>query len=311
MLADPQTDAVRIFHDAADGIPGLVIEQLGDVLVAQLHEERLAINPDDAHHICNLAKERRACCAVYRKVYPRDRSAALARLEESHTDPTPWIGEPSAAEFAVRDNGLRYLVRPYDGYSTGLFLEHRTNRARLHASAKDRRVLNTFAYTCAYSVAAAAGGAAEVVSVDVSRKYLNWGRQNFAANDLPTTPHAFLSADIFDYLRRAARQNRRFDLIVLDPPTFGRARRPRRTFSIRADLDRLVEEAVAILDPAGELLLCSNNRDTSLRRLEQAIATAAPSRRFQIVARPTLPTDFAGDADYAKSIWVRFDQDPA
>ena len=99
----------------------------------------------------------------------------------------------------------------------GLFLDQRDNRRRIRAQARGKDVLNLFAYTCGFSVAAAAGGAASTVSVDLSPKALEWGRANFALSHLDPSDHQFIKSDAFDYLRRAARQGKRFDIIILDP----------------------------------------------------------------------------------------------
>jgi 23S rRNA (cytosine1962-C5)-methyltransferase len=317
LLNDPLTTGWRVFNGAADGIDGLVIEKLGDVLVIQLHEERLALDERAVHEVCQAALERLHARAVYRKVFPRDRSGGshpnpageggVVDLESLHHDPTPWIGMEVEPELTVIEAGTRFLVRPYDGYSTGIFLEHRTNRASVRGLAAGQRVLNAFAYTCGFTVAAALGQAVETVSVDISRKSLELGQRNLTANDIPPERHTFVCSDIFDYYRRAQRQQRRFDLIILDPPTFARTRRPARVFSITEDLDRLAAGAVALLEPGGHLLLCTNHRPTSHRRLEEAVTAAADSlgRRATIVERPELPEDFRADPAYAKSILAR------
>lgn len=307
LLADPHSNVCRLFNAAADGIDGLVIEKLGDVLVAQLHQGRLQLRESAVRELCTHARRRLGARAVYRKTFARDRSAERTELDPSHCDPSPWIGDPVEPEFPVLENGVRLLIRPYDGYSVGLFLEHRENRRRVRALAAGRRVLNTFAYTCGFSVAAALGAAQETVSVDVSRKYLEWGKRNFDANQLDPGPHAFICSDVFDYYRRAARQRLRFDLVVLDPPTFARTRRPRRVFTLADDLDRLVAGAVDLLDPGGCLLLATNHRATSRRRLEHALQLAARGRSARIIARPPLPIDFRGDRAYAKSLVARVD----
>jgi len=254
-----------------------------------------------------LARRRLAARAIYQKVFAKDRSAALQELEQLHTAPEPWLGKRVEPEFPAIESGLRFLIRPYDGYSVGLFLEHRGNRRRVRELARGRIVLNAFAYTCGFSVAAAAGGAAETVSVDLSKKYLEWGKRNFAANGLELGAHRFICSDVFDYYARARRQGRRFDLVVLDPPTFARAKRPRRVFALAADLGRLVAGAVELLQPGGYLLLAVNHRGTSRRRLESSIERAAGQRGCQIVERPRLPVDFRGDPGYAKAVLARVD----
>src|SRR5436190_23538728 len=131
------------------------------------------------------------CTAVYRKVFPRDRNARRTELVPLHHDSTPWIGAPAAAEFAVMENRMRFLVRPFDGYSTGLFLEHRDNRSRIREMSVGKRVLNLSAYTCGFSVAAALGGGA-TTSVDVAVKFLEWGKRNFDENGVLLDGHTFI-----------------------------------------------------------------------------------------------------------------------
>ncbi len=305
LLAGSDTDAVRLFHGATEGIDGLVIEKFADVLVVQLHEQRLCAREPEVRTVCAELARRLGARAVYCKRFARDRSAALARLRGLHTDPEPWIGTPIEPELSVVEHGVRYLIRPYDGYSVGLFLEHRDNRRRIRELARGRRVLNAFAYTCGFSVAAALGGAENTVSVDVSRRYLEWGKRNFATNRIDLNRHTFLCSDIFAYLHRVRRQGRRFDLVVLDPPTFGRSKRPRSVFAIAEDLDRLVAGAADLLSPGGIVLLATNHRKTSRRRLEAALRSARAGRQIEILTRPALPPDFAGDEAYAKAVLAR------
>jgi 23S rRNA (cytosine1962-C5)-methyltransferase len=304
-----ELDAYRVLHDRADGIPGLVLEKLGPALIVQCHEGRLELPPAQVRELAEIVRNRLDLRAVYRKVFLRDRSGATAEFDALHHDPQPWIGEQVEPELRIAESGLRFIVRPYDGYSTGLFLEQRDNRAWIRRIAASRRVLNTFAYTCAFSVAAAAGEAATVDSVDVSPRYLEWGRQNFVANGLDISPHRFFRSDVFDFYGRARRQGRSYDLIVLDPPSFGRSRRPRRVFAIEEQLGELVAGAVELLEPGGFVLLSVNHRPTSLDNMEQACVEAASQhgRRCTMVDRPALPSDFAGDPDYGKSIIARFD----
>ena len=309
LLADPHTTVARLFNAAADGIDGLVIERLGDVLVVQMHEGRLKLAEDVLRTLCVSAADRLHARAVYRKVYPRQRSAPAPELEKRHHDPTPWLGQPVEAEFIVLEHGLRFWVRPYDGFLTGLFLDHRVSRARVRELAAGRRVLNAFAYTCGFTLAAALGGAARTVSVDVSRKSLEWGRRNLAANGVALNAHRFICSDVFDYYRRAIRQREGFDLIVLDPPTFARSKQTKRPFSLSEQLAPLVSGALDLLDSGGIIHLSVNRRETSVRQLEQAVAVAARAQRrgCKALDRPPLPDDFHGDPDYAKSVLVRVD----
>lgn len=313
LLADPATTAIRLINGPADGLDGLVVEKFGDVLIAQLHEGRLALSEPALEALCRDLLSAVGALAVYRKAFPKGRSTPQAELDAANRDPRPWLSATAtpeatiAEEFPIREAGLNYLIRPYDGFSVGLFLEQRANRARIRLHADGRRVLNTFAYTCAFGVAAAVGGAQLIVNVDVSKRYLEWGKRNLAVNALPLEKQMFICSDVFDYYRRAGRQNRRFDLVILDPPTFSRCRTGKSAFVLRSELDPLVAGALQLLDPGGLLLLSTNQRELTLPRLEKSIHLAAGPRRVQILEYPALPTDFAGDADFAKSIWARID----
>ncbi len=308
LLKDPDTNVGRLLNGSGEGIPGLVLERLGPALIAQLHAGQLNTDEDILRDLCAHAAERVGATAVYRKLFPQDRSQANPKLLEQLRDPQPWLGTPLPAEFPVRENGLTFLVRAYDGYATGLFLDHRDHRARVRTWACGRRVLNTFSYTCGYTVSAACGESAATVSVDLSRKALAWGRRNLAANDITLDQHRFICSDIFDYYRRAERQRQCFDLIILDPPTFSRSGPGRRTLALSSDLGRLVAGALKLLSEPGMLLVCVNRRTTTTGQLEQALCHAAQETRHSEprLRRWQLPADFRGDPGQAKSISANF-----
>lgn len=303
LLRDKTTNAYRVFNGAADGVAGFILERFGATLIAQIHEGALEFPEEFAREIAERFAQRLEATAVYRKVFARDRNAALAQLEATHHDPQPWIGTPTEAEIEAMELGVKFIVRPYDGYSTGLFLDQRMNRRRVRQLAPGRRVLNTFAYTCGFSLAAALGGAVETVSVDISGKSLEWGQRNFAANDVAGEGHTFFRADVFDFLRGAAKRERQFDLIILDPPTFARVKGKRGAFVLEEQLDALLGATAAVLAPGGSLLISINTRRLSRAALEAAAGAALPNG--EIAERPRLPLDFRGDSELAKSIWVR------
>lgn len=306
LLATPDTDAWRLFNGAADGIDGLVIEKYADVLIVQCHEGRLAVDETDLRRAVETLCARLGASAAYRKWFVRDRARLSGQAEREHADARPWIGSPAGDELAVRENGLRFLVRPYDGFSVGLFLEQRDNRRRVRELAAGRRVLNTFAYTCGFSVAAAAGGAISTASVDVHRRYLEWGKRNFAENGLDLSAQRFFLSDTFEFFERAGRQGRRFDLIILDPPSFARLRRPDRVFVLERRLEDLVAGARRLLEPEGLILLSTNHRQIDRERLDGALrASAGPAHPGWIEFLP-LPADFAGDPDYSKTLLARY-----
>ncbi|MCH7812553.1 MAG: class I SAM-dependent methyltransferase [Planctomycetes bacterium] len=307
LLLSGRTDAYRLFTGQPEGVPGLVVEQFGPVLILQIHEGKFHGPTDRVRRIARWYSRLLDVPAVYGKRFVRNRSGAEADPAR-HYDPNPLLGESCPAEILIDENGLRLAVRPYDGFSTGLFLDGRDTRRRVRELAAGGRVLNAFAYTCGFSVAAAIGQAAQTVSVDISAKALEWGRRNFEINHLPLDDHQFIRSEQFEYFNRARRQGRTFDLIVLDPPSFARTKRPKTLFSVVTDLQRLVTEALTVLAPGGSVLLSTNNRTRTVSWLSGQIAEAAAAakRRFRVVDTPPLPLDFAADRDYAKTIIARF-----
>ncbi len=212
--------------------------------------------------------------------------------------PRHLAGERQEAPFEVREADLRFLCDMGAGYSTGLFLDHRENRKRL-ASSRPRSLLNCFAYTCAFSVHAAAAGA-ETVSIDLSRHALVWGERNFTSNRLDPTAHEFLAGDVLEWLPRLARKGRRFEAIVLDPPTFSRNRKGK-TFQVEADLGRLIALALPLLAPNGTLLVSCNCRRLPPGRIRKIITDTVPRPIHLEPARPG--PDFKAPA-LLRGFWV-------
>ena len=190
--------------------------------------------------------------------------------------------------------GLNYWIDFSTGYSNGFFTDQRENR-RFLRQAGSRRVLNLFSYTCAFSVVAAATGA-ETCSIDVARKALEWGKENFALNGLSTVGHRFMTDDAREAVRRMIKRGEKFDAIVCDPPTFGRNREGK-VWKIDQDMRELVSALWQILSPGGHLLLSTNYSEWG----EEHLVALAPAAEVCQVPRPIdLPED-----EGARTVWLR------
>ncbi len=173
--------------------------------------------------------------------------------------PAHVSGEILNESFYIRENGLRYLISFQEGYSTGLFLDQRENRHDLRHWATQNpgaEVLNVFSYTCGFSVAAASAGA-RTTSLDLSTKYLDWGKKNFAANKIPLDGHDFIFGDAFDWMRRLGKKGRKFDCVILDPPTFS-TNKDGKIFRADKNYGELVALALKLLKRPGLLFASSN-----------------------------------------------------
>jgi 23S rRNA (cytosine1962-C5)-methyltransferase len=183
----------------------------------------------------------------------------------------------------VHEGPLAIEVELWDGLSTGLFVDQRDNRRRVSELASGKRVLNLFSYTCSFSVAAALGGAAEVTSVDLSRRALRRGEHNFRLNALDPSLHGFVCEDAVRFLERASTRGQRFDLVILDPPSFSTAGKGK-VLRVSRDYPRLVRLVLEVLADGGQLLAVTNHRGTSekaLRRMLLAEAEALGKRVLQ------------------------------
>ncbi|HLY52706.1 MAG TPA: bifunctional 23S rRNA (guanine(2069)-N(7))-methyltransferase RlmK/23S rRNA (guanine(2445)-N(2))-methyltransferase RlmL, partial [Steroidobacteraceae bacterium] len=199
----------------------------------------------------------------------------------------------------VAEGGLRFYVNFDDYLDTGLFLDQRMTRARLRLAAHGKRFLNLFAYTGSATVYAAAGGALETTSVDLSRTYLGWAERNLTLNALAGPAHAFVQADCREWLADAARGARRFELIFLAPPTFSNSRRMEGVLDVERDHPDLIEACVRVLAPQGLIVFSTN-----ARRFHLAESLA---ERFTIanVSGATLPEDFARNPRIHRTYEVR------
>jgi 23S rRNA (cytosine1962-C5)-methyltransferase len=306
------TNAFRLIHGASDGWPGWFVERLGDFLLSQ---SELPLNAGQRAELVRLAKIH-STRGVYNKVLSRQ----IRRSSPAEASPQLVWGDSAPERFEIRENGIRYELSFNEGYSVGLFLDQRDNRRRLVTGqvaadfsfapplTPDFQLLNTFAYTCGFSVAAARAGA-RTTSLDLSKKYLEWGRRNFALNGLDPAGHDFIYGDAFDWLRRLAKKGRAFDAIVLDPPTFSQSKETG-VFRVEKNFGDLVSAVLPILKPGGILLASTNAADWPAEKFLAAVEAAVRAAKRNIVKQhyvpqpPDFPVSRAEPA-YLKTVWLR------
>lgn len=306
------TNAWRVVHGAADGRPGWYVDRLGDTWLASVLEDPGASPPE---WLLERAREAGAR-GVYRRLLQRHVRGATP----SEAAPVLWWGEPVAGTFPIRENGLTFLMDLAAGYSAGLFLDQRDNRRRLRINWvgpdfplceggwEGRSVLNAFAYTCGFSVAAAIGGA-RTASLDLSRRALDWGRRNFEANGLDPAAHEFLLGDAMDWFRRLARKGRRFDVVLLDPPTFSQSRE-RGVFRVESDYAALVTAATRVLAENGVLFASTNAARLDPERFVERVHTGLRDagrrveRELFVPQPPDMPV-VREEPAYLKTLWLK------
>jgi 23S rRNA (cytosine1962-C5)-methyltransferase len=317
-LIEPEfTNAYRMIHGASDGWPGWYVDRFGEYLLSQSQEPLGKGCIEELQRLVRVHESHGAC----HKLLRRDPRAALADVS-----PQPVIGSAPQPRFVIRENGLQFELSFGEGYSVGLFLDQRDNRRRLltgriaagfplcqvgSATEKSRpELLNTFAYTCAFSVCAAKAGF-RTTSLDLSRKYLEWGRRNFALNDIDIAEHDFIYGDAFDWLRRLAKKQRLFDVILLDPPTFSQSK-AHGVFRVEKDLGKLVSGALPLLKKGGVLFASTNAADWPPEKFLAAVTDSVGLGKRRIVEKHYVPQppDFPiskAEPAHLKSVWLQLD----
>lgn len=297
-----QTDTCRLVNAEGDYLPGLTVERYGDFLMAQLYTE--SWQP----HIKMIAQALRQtfdCHGAYLKYRPQqtrklEAQGGAGQLIEH------LFGEEAPGELTVRENGLCYRIDLDDGLHTGLFLDQRENRRDFMTRVGGKRVLNLFSYTGAFSVAAAVGGASQVVSVDVSEKYLQRARTNFTMNGITVADHQFITADCLRTLRHMLQKGEQFDVILVDPPSFSTTKKGK--FSTRGGTAELVTAALGVLKPGGLLVTSSNHQkvtlDDYLKELRRG-ALAAETNLHVLEVRGQGP-DFSAPVTFPEGRYLKY-----
>jgi 23S rRNA (cytosine1962-C5)-methyltransferase len=209
----------------------------------------------------------------------------LRKRKENRLDQYQKL-DAAKKEIEVQEAGLTFLVNLTDYLDTGLFLDHRITRGMVRDWSKGKTVLNLFCYTGSFSVYAQAGGAAEVVSVDLSNTYLQWAERNMKANFTDTSNAQFLQADVLQYLAQVREES--FDLIILDPPTFSNSKRMHDFFDVQQHHVALINDCLRILSATGILIFSTNYTRFALD--EKNIKAS----EVKDITKATTPFDFAG-----------------
>jgi 23S rRNA G2069 N7-methylase RlmK/C1962 C5-methylase RlmI len=222
---------------------------------------------------------------------PYDRTELKVRRRQRSGGQYEKVGQQRTL-LAVQEGGLTFEVNLSDYLDTGLFLDHRQTRAMVRDAAAGKRFLNLFSYTGSFSVYAAAGGATETTSVDLSNTYLDWTRTNLAANGFKDAGrHRTVRDEARAFLtHRTRRGEAPFDLVVVDPPTFSRSAKSESPWDVERDHAELLELVASNLTPGGVVYFSTN-----FRRFHLAEARVADRYTVREITRQTIPEDFRND----------------
>lgn len=278
-----ETNALRLIDGVGDGFSDLFLETYADRWLLSTRHDRL-LSPQLREALNKSGK------SVYWKHLDQNQKTAPHHLCG------PEVSEP----FPIIENGVHYHIDFSAGYSQGIFLDQRDNRRRvMELSQPGDTVLNTFAYTGAFSVCAALGGAT-TTTLDLSQPYLDWAKENFRLNKLEPDEHFFCKGDTFHWLKRFSKQGRQFNGIILDPPTFSRDKQGK-VFSVEKDYGELFALALSCLAPNGWILSSTNCRKMDEEAFRRQLTGHQP--RGTTLQAAAMPSDFTGEP-YLKALWL-------
>ncbi len=283
VLADEGTDLVRLVNEGGDDVPGLAVDRYGDFAVAHGYA---SLDIAAKERVWMAIAQAFGVRGVYAKFRPKQANTLVDTRRDDVAPSRPVWGEPYEGDtLTVSEHSVRYVTRLGDGLSTGIFLDQRENRRWLREEARGRSLLNLFAYTGAFSVAAAVGGAARSLSVDASRSAIGWLREHLAVNEdtvRDRAAHEGVCAEVFGWLDGAKARKDHFDLVVCDPPSYSFAKDgPRWT---ERDWPVLAASVFAVCGASSRALFCSNHRGISPAKFEAMVLDGARRAGVTIAA---------------------------
>lgn len=283
------TDALRLFDGIGDGISDVFLETFADRWVVSTREDFLS--------------------PAWRKFLDQSgKTVYWKRLDQNQKeDPTHISGEIQEGVFIAKESGVKYRISFQSGYSQGIFLDQRENRKRVRElveeqiQGSEQTVLNTFAYTGAFSVCAALSGA-KTTTLDLSQPYLDWAKENMQCNGIDPSEHYFCKGDTFHWLKRFVKQGRKFNGIILDPPTFSRDDKGK-VFRVESHYDQLIALASQCIAKDGWILASTNCRKLTHEAYLRLIRKGLNRPAKMISAK--MPNEYTGES-YLKSVWIHF-----
>jgi 23S rRNA (cytosine1962-C5)-methyltransferase len=288
-----ETSAFRWVFGEGDSLPGLIVDYYAGFAVVVCDTSALE------KHLPTVVKALEQATELKGVLLRRRHTSDAARVEV-------LAGRAPGNQLVVLENGLRLVANVFDGQKTGLFLDHRENRHSLESWARGRRVLNLFSYTGAFSLYAARGGAARIVSVDYAPEAARDAAENFRLNGFATEPHEFVVADVFEYLEQARVRGEKFDLVICDPPSFGHNQEQLK--KALAAYTRVNAAGLKVTSPDALYAAASCTSRVSPVLFTQCVAEAARRalRRYQVIRETGHALDHPVNAGHAEGRYLKF-----
>lgn len=280
---DSETTAFRIFNGEGDGIGGLTIDYFAGYYLINWYSKGI-------YHFHNEIIESLKELVEFTGIYQKKRFDEKGKYIEEDDFVT---GDKGEFPLIVKENGINYAVYLNEGAMVGVFLDQRNVRKRIMEHyAKGKTVLNTFSYTGAFSVAAVLGGAVKTTSVDLANRSRGKTIEQFSVNKIDYETQDIIVEDVFHYFKYAAKKEKKFDLVILDPPSFARSKKF--VFSAEKNYQNLLTQAIAITERNGTIVASTNCSSFGMKKFKGFIEAAFKETgdKYKIVEEFSLPEDF-------------------
>lgn len=300
-FASEDTNAFRVFNGEGDGVGGITIDFFNGFYMVSWYSEGIYSFRKDIYQALNEVVD---ALGIYEKL----------RFDTNgqYLDQDDFVsGQKGEFPLVIKENGMNYFVDLNDGAMTGIFLDQRNVRKALRDKyAKGKTVLNTFSYTGAFSVAAILGGAAKTTSVDLAKRSLPKTLEQFSANGINFESQDIKVMNVFDYFRYEERHGLKFDIVVLDPPSFARTKKM--TFSTAKDYPKFIKDTLKITNDDGLIIASTNNASFNMKKFKSFIDKAFKEMNvgYKILEEHQLPEDFAvphnfPEFNYLKVLFIK------
>ncbi|PEZ10468.1 RlmI/RlmK family 23S rRNA methyltransferase [Bacillus sp. AFS018417] len=295
------TTAFRVFNGEGDGIGGLIIDYYNGYYVISWYSEGIyQFSKEIIESLQNVTE--------FKAIYQKKRFDTKGQYIEEDDF---VAGERGEFPIIVKENGVNFAVYLNDGAMVGVFLDQRNVRKQIRDKYADgKTVLNMFSYTGAFSVFAALGGAAKTTSVDLANRSLSKTIEQFSVNGVDYEAQDIIVEDVFHYFKYAVKKALKFDMVILDPPSFARSKKY--TFSAAKDYKNLLKEAIAITENNGIIVASTNCSAFGMKKFKGFIDTAFKEMdgKYKVLEEHSLPEDFRTisqfpEGDYLKVVFIK------
>lgn len=291
-----ETTAFRVFNGEGDGFGGFTIDYFAGYYLITWYSMGVYTFKED---ILEALKKATDCKGIYEKKRFSEKGEYL------EANDFVW-GQEASQPLVIKENGVNFAVYLNDGPMVGIFLDQREVRKSIRdLYSEGKTVLNTFSYTGAFSVCAVLGGATKTTSVDLANRSRDKTKEQFELNDINVDEQDIIVEDVFNYFKYAGRKELKFDLVILDPPSFARSKK--RTFSASKDYVDLMIDAIHITENNGVIIASTNYSNFDMKKFQQFIDIAFKETNtgYKILETYTLPKDFKVSEDFLAGDYLK------